>query len=403
MKKILVFGHLPKYAGGKQSSGLANVIWQLANNMNDVGSPDYRIVLAATDIHQNETVIDGTEVLGWNRNLLLKVIIKNPLFVFYYLFKSIKLSVKYRFNLSNIYFKLLFYHFAINKVNPDIIHVHGCTSVSFFEIYNFKKYKVIATIHGISGQDKNIPDYKSYQKMEKDLNHLNFQFAGYITTDLIRQWKHFYGTPGWHMIPIPNAYDQKVFYYSKITDFKTFNSENLITLATIASISELKGQIRVVQALNSIKNIKYKYVCVGGGNPEQIGKLKRATIGDHIEFEYLGYQEPYKIREILKNVDYMILPSSSEGFGLVYLESIACGVPVILPQHLPIVHETNLLTDENSILLDDESTQSIAKVLAMLDKCKFDREIVTNSIKEFDWSNIAAKYISYIEQLTKNS
>ena len=33
MKKVLVFGHIPKWFGGKQSSGLSNGMYQLAFNM----------------------------------------------------------------------------------------------------------------------------------------------------------------------------------------------------------------------------------------------------------------------------------------------------------------------------------------------------------------------------------
>lgn len=33
--KVLSFGHIPAWAGGRQSSGLANVIYQLAKNMAD--------------------------------------------------------------------------------------------------------------------------------------------------------------------------------------------------------------------------------------------------------------------------------------------------------------------------------------------------------------------------------
>lgn len=394
MKTILVFGHLPKYAGGKQSSGLANVIWQLATKMNNVGNPNYKVLLAATDIHQEKIIIDETEVLGWNRKLLFAIVLMNPHFVLYYLFKAIKLSVKFKFSLGNIFLKLLFYHYALKRASPDYVHLHGCTSVSFFEIYNFRKYKVIATIHGLSGQDQKIPGYRSNKRMEQAMNQLNFQWVAFISADLIRQWHFHYGTPEWLMIPISNAYDNGAFYYSKKTDLDlSDNNKKSISLATIASISELKGQGRVIEAIKLVESIKYKYVCIGGGNYEQVNKLKSAAVDAQIDFEYLGYQEPDQIREILKNVDYMILPSSSEGFGLVFLESIACGVPVILPKHLPIVHEPDLLNSENSVLLDDEKPQAIADVLIKLDKYHFNREKTANTVLNYGWKNIARKYL----------
>jgi len=399
MKKILVFGHVPKYAGGKQSSGLANVIWQLAKNMNDVGYPDYKVILAATDIHDEQTKIEGVDIIGWNKRLLFKIILVNIHFAFYYILKALKLAVTYNFSFKNIYFKLLFYHYVLKRIKPDIVHLHGCTSVSFFEIHNFDKCKVIATIHGISGQDSNIPDYETYQKMEMKMNQQNFHFVGFITNQLITQWKKYYGEPNWHMIPILNAYDQSVFYYVNKDDNASDDSEkNEIVLATIASIGELKGQLRVIDALKQVNNRRLKYICIGEGTSEQVQDLLNAYKG-HINFEYKGYLSPDQIREELKHIDYMILPSSSEGFGLVYLESIACGVPVILPKHLPLAQEPGLLTSENSILTENESSQAIVNVLLKLDKYHFNREKTANTVLKYGWKSVAREYIHYLKTI----
>lgn len=399
MKTILVFGHVPKYAGGKQSSGLANVIWQLAKNMNDAGYPDFKVILAATDIHDEQTKIGGIDIIGWNRSLIIKIILSNLYFALYYIFKALKLTLTYNFSFINIYFKLLFYHYALKKINPDIVHLHGCTSVSFFEIHKIHKFRVITTIHGISGQDPNILGYQSYRKMEMKMNQLNFHFVGYISNHLITQWKKYYGEPHWQMIPILNAYDQSVFYYANQNANTSDDYGKVeITLSTIASIGERKGQIRVIDALKMINNSGFRYICIGEGSFDQIQDLLNASVG-HINFEHKGYLSPDQIREELKNIDYMILPSSSEGFGLVYLESIACGVPVILPKHLPIAQEPGLLTNENSILLEDESPQAIATVLKKLDKYHFNREKTANTVSKFGWKNIANEYLHYLKTI----
>ena len=47
--KILSFGHIPTWAGGRQSSGLANVIFQLSYHL--AKDDDVEMYLAATDVY----------------------------------------------------------------------------------------------------------------------------------------------------------------------------------------------------------------------------------------------------------------------------------------------------------------------------------------------------------------
>ena len=95
--------------------------------------------------------------------------------------------------------------------------------------------------------------------------------------------------------------------------------------------------------------------------------------------------------------DYMILPSSTEGFGLVFLETIACGVPVILPKHLPIVKEQSIIKPEiNALLTEDSSSEAIAKVLMTLNTHCFNHHEVSQTIPGYTWNDIAKQYIMTI-------
>ncbi len=397
MSKILLsFGHIPKYAGGKQSSGLAGVIWELANNINKLEDDDLKCVLAATDIHEIRSKIDATEVIGWVKKDILIYILLNPWLLFYYSFKAGRLFFKYKLPFFNYLIKLIFYHKTIKKVEPDYIHLHSSFSIVFFEIWKIKSYKIIATIHGLSGQDNSIPGYDNFQKMERDLSKKPLKSVVFITTKVLNDWVVAYGEPVWRKEVILNAYNKDVFFHIGYIN----NSASKITmLATIGSISERKGQKRVLQALSKIDNSKIHYVCIGNGTVKQIEFLRNFAKNNNISFECTGYLSPDKIRERLWSVDYMILPSSSEGFGLGFLESIACGVPVILPKNLPIVKEKYILSDGNSIFINDESPESIVQALIKLNSFSFEKEKVSRTVLNFSWDRIAMEYLILIKSL----
>ena len=108
---------------------------------------------------------------------------------------------------------------------------------------------------------------------------------------------------------------------------------------------------------------------------------------------------PDEIRVQLSGADYMIMPSSSEGFGISYLEAIACGVPVILPKNLPIAQEKALINENNSILLEDCSFMSIAKVLSHLEEYSFNKSDVASTVSSLSWNEIAKQYFNAFNEL----
>ena len=182
---------------------------------------------------------------------------------------------------------------------------------------------------------------------------------------------------------ILNAYDNQVFKYINPKE------HSKLTLCTIASFSKLKGQERVIDALK-LCHCNYSYKCVGHiSDPDK--ELLEIKARD-IDFEWLGIKKPYEIRELLAECDYMILPSSSEGFGLVYLEAIACGVPVIIPNNLPLALEGNILNDKNAIRIKGYDVDAIVSVLPSLAKRKWNRLDVSKSVTPYTWDSVAKKY-----------
>ena len=85
MKKVLALGYLPKWRGGKQSSGLATGLFDLHDAINEVCS-DIDVTIAATDIFKEHYHTSHTNVLGWTKVLLCKHMIKRfyrlPFFFF---------------------------------------------------------------------------------------------------------------------------------------------------------------------------------------------------------------------------------------------------------------------------------------------------------------------------------
>lgn len=66
MKKILALGYLPKWRGGRQSTGLATGLFDLHDAVNEVSS-DYEVTIAATDVFKKHFKSAHTSILGWTK------------------------------------------------------------------------------------------------------------------------------------------------------------------------------------------------------------------------------------------------------------------------------------------------------------------------------------------------
>lgn len=80
----------------------------------------------------------------------------------------------------------------------------------------------------------------------------------------------------------------------------------------------------------------WRLVVAGDGDPGYVGRLKelvaRRAAGDRIVFT--GWLDGELKRSALRGAALMVLPSRQENFGLSLVESLACGVPVLVSPHV---------------------------------------------------------------------
>ena len=398
--KILSFGHIPTWAGGRQNSGIANVIYQLAKYGSEVD--DANVVLAATDVFVPERKDGNLLIAGWTKKMLLTFALLHPARAIRNLIGLFRLVIRFPLceHFWGVYFKRLFLLRSLLEYKPDLVHLHGMMPVYYLELIP-QNIRRVVTFHGICGTDRSLPNYKHLHEMEKEVYHSpNVDAFFFISNRLVSLFSDAYGEidPKKKYV-IFNSYDEKNFYY--IDNLPMEKSEKTV-LCTIASLSELKGQGRVIKAIGELHTQKFRYFCIGYGDEQMVLYLSNLARENNVEFEYLGTMKPDRIREHLYRADYMIMPSSSEGFGISYLESIACGVPVIMPKDIPIASEVSLINDSNSILLDDCAVESIVRVLSEIDNYRFNRVEVANSIKRSSWRNAVKQYYTCFKIITGN-
>lgn len=107
----------------------------------------------------------------------------------------------------------------------------------------------------------------------------------------------------------------------------------LFTLTRLASTEQYKGHEQVIKALKQLK-LRFpgiKYILAGKSDPLEEIRIKKLIIKYQVEEQIIltGFIDEAELADYFLLADLFILPSKKEGFGIVFIEALACGLPVI--------------------------------------------------------------------------
>lgn len=127
--------------------------------------------------------------------------------------------------------------------------------------------------------------------------------------------------------------------------------DSRLTFLFVSCGHQRKGLQELLRAFASLDPQRYQLLVAGskiaGPHPENV--------------RHLGYCT--NLAPVYAAVDYTILPSHYEPFGLVVPESMQCGSPVVVTRQ---VGAAELLQGEPAVLLDDNQPETIADALRQL-------------------------------------
>lgn len=216
-----------------------------------------------------------------------------------------------------------------NKEKLDILHVHYavphaiCAYLAKQMIHH--PIKVITTLHGtditVLGYDETLKDMIKFGIEQSDA-------VTAVSQKLIEQTQDLLQT-NCHIHKIYNFVDKRVYYKrdSKLLR-ERYATKGEKLLVHISNFRPVKRVLDVAKVFENVQQqIPSKLVLIGEGPdlPKVSNWLQDRGLQSKVV--YLGKQED--ISEILSQMDLMLLPSGQESFGLVALEAMSCGIPVI--------------------------------------------------------------------------
>ncbi|MDR6485585.1 glycosyltransferase involved in cell wall biosynthesis [Chryseobacterium vietnamense] len=190
---------------------------------------------------------------------------------------------------------------------------------------------------------------------------------------------------------IPNGVDP-YWIESKVAERKIAEDKKSVQLLYVGKFDKGKNVFNLV---NAVKNHNHKIqnrikltLIGGGGNDEK--RILDSIKNDH-SFEFIGKVDSLPVlKSYYERSDFFTMPSKAETFGLVYIEALLQGLPVMYTQNEGI---DGFYDDSIGEKVEDTSVSAIERALARLiqkqNHYSFDIEQL---LENHDWKRIAEVY-----------
>lgn len=197
----------------------------------------------------------------------------------------------------------------------------------------FPAKRLILICHGIEVFDKVSPLQQKMLKLADDV----LCVSNYTKEQLIKKQKVSEGK----ITVFPNTIDpcfllpqqfNKPEYLAKRYGIAK-TDKVLFTLTRLSHAEGYKGYDKVLHVLPALvkKGIQFKYILAGKADAKERAQVEQliCQLQLHEHVILTGFVADEEIADHYLLSDVFVMPSKGEGFGIVYLEAMACGLPVI--------------------------------------------------------------------------
>lgn len=236
--------------------------------------------------------------------------------------ESILVPCRHQFDVRSIRFLRRY----LQEWNIDIVHSHGYKP-DFYALATRSRTpaRLISTCHNWLGRDLKM---RLYAAIDKRLLR-RFDAVVGVSTDVTAELRRY--VPVDKVVKIGNGIDPEIF--RRILSLDRAKEELGQTrrrlVGFIGRLTHAKGVRDLIDAVPALraehKNVHF--LIVGDGENRPVFERRVRTLGLNGTVSFTGTRTDTSL--IYSALDIFVLPSYQEGFPMVILEAMACGVPIV--------------------------------------------------------------------------
>lgn len=213
-------------------------------------------------------------------------------------------------------------------VDYDVVYIHYAShsSVSVILATLFRNIRIYTNVHG----SDIVPENKKQERMQIYTNKiLSISEKIIVPSEYFKEYVQLkYSINSNKLFVSPSGgVDSEIFY----KEDSVTNSTDVFRIGFVGRISYKKGWDTFIDACSLIDNKNYEIIIVGSGPEEELMKKKISEKGMENRIHHYDLLPQDKLRGIYNKIDVFVFPTEREGesLGLVAIEAMACGRPVI--------------------------------------------------------------------------
>ena len=239
----------------------------------------------------------------------------------------------------------------------DIIHAHSAFWGGIASTYLSKKYNIPLVLTEHSSL--------KYAKYTKE-SYKKYIFESYENADCLiavgnglkKELQEYVDRP---IEVIHNMVDLELFYIDENTQEKNSKSNGEFKFFSCAFLEDGKGIEYLIRAFTeAFKDEKVTLRIGGDGSLKLILKKLIEELNMDNQIEILGALSREDVSKEMRTCDAFVLPSEHETFGVVYIEALACGKPVIGADN---GGAEDIIGEDNGIIAKKKSVEDSAEAL----------------------------------------
>lgn len=117
------------------------------------------------------------------------------------------------------------------------------------------------------------------------------------------------------------------------------------------------------------------------------GPHRKTLENTYSDVRFVGYKVGTELAEFYRNSDVLVFPSTVDTYGIVMLESMACGTPVAA---YPVTGPIDQIVNDVNGYVDEDLEIAVGRCLLL------DRAIVAKSVEHISWKNSAKQFVKFV-------
>lgn len=242
---------------------------------------------------------------------------------------------------------------------PDILHIHEYPfAVPAFLLRRLYGMPVVITEHSSTFLKRSLTGAQSR------LARFAFRHADYVlpVSRAMQAAIEAYDMNANFAI-VPNVVDTTLFHP---TAEQAVGSTKRLLFVGLLDPLHKKGIPYLLQALAQLPRRDWQLDLVGDGPTRTEYETLAATLGLSAQVTFHGYQSKPRVAQLMRESQLFVLPSLVETFGVVLIEALASGIPVIATQ---TAGPSELITADVGLLVPPGDADALATAInTMLDQ-----------------------------------